>query len=332
MNPDISDKINTYLKKNDLTPLFPYNPHQKTMFRKDFVVSWTHNYTTIVTRDNTEYFFKVALEKQKFEDLERQVDFYQLLEEQKHLTFKTPKLYEWNTSGDFYFYLREKMNGVLLGNCVRAIQEFATKRIFHQLQMGLAEINHISMIDKTYWHKTKDTDWIKHKIQRTNENEILQQAIGLDLWQQIQHNILSTLHPLSSILKLSPLWGDPGPNNFLVDNGQLAIIDYSPYTYGYDGADFAEFASFCIFSPEWEQFVDSIYSPPSTLHPRSSTLDPQLFNIFFAIFLIDRMASVLWLESRGQLKIQLKNNKEFYVEKIRNKLQEVLSASRRIEP
>ena len=311
MITNIEDKINSYLKKNNLVALFPFEANKKTVFRKDFVISWTHNYTTLVTRDNTEYFLKVALESEKFDDLERQVDFYQLLEEQKHLTFKTPKLYEWNTSGDFYFYLREKMNGVLLGNCVRAKPEFATKHIFAQLRKGLAEVNELSMIDETYWQKSKDLDWIKHKIARTDENEILKKILGEKLWIKIKTHLES--NPSISELQSKPLWGDPGPNNFLVEHGQLAIIDYAPFTYGYQYADFAEFASFCVVSSEWKQFVTSL-----------PYLADKAFQAFLVVFLIDRIASVLWLESRGQLKNQLKKPKEFYVEIIKKEISALL--------
>lgn len=312
MIPNISEKINDYLKKNNLVALFPFVPHKKTVYRKDFVISWTHNYTTLVTRDNCEYFLKVALEPEKFDDLERQVDFYQLLEEQKHLTFKTPKLYEWNTSGDFYFYLREKMNGDLLGNCVRAKKEFATKHIFEQLNAGFKEVNELSMIDKTYWQKTKDPDWIKEKITRTDENEKIKTILGPDLWQQIKTKILNTKY---QILDTKPLWGDPGPNNFLVEHGQLAIIDYAPFTYGYKYADFAEFASFCVFSNEWNQFVEHV-----TNSSRSEIVGNHIFNAFLMIFLIDRAASVLWLESQGQLKVQLKKPKEIYLETLKKEI------------
>lgn len=316
MIPNIAEKISSYLKKNHLVALFPFEANKKTVFRKDFVISWTHNYTTLVTRDNQEYFLKVALEPEKFDDLERQVDFYQLLEEQKHLTFKTPKLYEWNASGNFYFYLREKMNGVLLGNCVRAKAEFATKHIFNQLQKGFKEVNQLSMIDKTYWQKTKDADWIKHKIQRTDENEVLIHTIGPDLWQRIKQKILHTTYDIPNT---KPLWGDTGPNNFLVENGILAIIDYAPFTYGYEYADFAEFSSFCVFSSEWKKFIDKI-----TIDSRSLNDGKEFFKCFQIVFIIDRVASVLWLESRGQLKNQLKKPKEYYVGIIKRELNSLI--------
>ncbi len=302
MIKDTQTKIEAFLKKNHLTPRFPYSPG-KTLLKKDFAISWTHNYTTIATREGKEYFLKIAIDPEKYEDLRSQVHFMQYLHKHK-LTFKIPKIYEWNTSGNFYFYLREHIKGELLGNYVRNKIKFAKETIFSKLEKGIEEINDLAPDLNYSWKKGKDTKWLRDKVsQLVHDKQIV---------SSLPHATLNIIDLLITNVTADekedyvPIWGDPGANNFIVAGETLAFIDYAPFSLGYRACDIAEFSSFCVFSKEWETFID-----------RLDLQNKPLFREFFIIFLLDRIRSIFWLEGRGQLHKQLTKPREYYLEAIK---------------
>lgn len=318
MIPNIQTKIAAFLKKNHFSPVYAYEPG-KSVVKKDFVLSWTYNYSTIVKKGQQKYFLKILLKQEKYRDMERQINFLTLLNRQKNLTFKIPRLHDWGLDKEFAFYLSEYIPGELLGNSVQTKPKFATGSIFEKLQNGLIEIQTVSSKSQR-WQPVKTVSWAEKKLEKALAQDDIKKALGKTLTDQIRQLRRKILNTKYLILNTN-LWGDPGPNNLLVEDGQIAMIDYAPFTTGYQYADLVEFASFCIFEQKWEAFVKIV---KQTIASRSNMNGNDTFNLFFTVFLIDRIGSVLWLEKKNRLKLQLKKSKEYYLETIKSYLVSLL--------
>jgi len=305
-------KIDAFLSKNHIIPLFPYEPN-KTVHTHFATFSWQNNYSTFIKKDGREYFMKININSQYLDDLEKQVLFMQLL--QKHqLSFIIPHVYEWSFDKTLPYYIAEKIDGETLGNSVRTKEEYMSNDIINILIKGLDQIKTLEN-NSTHWYVTKNQEWLLQKLYSLQHDEKIISIIGKKCADTIHQTILDTKY---SIIH-TPLWGDPAPNNIIVTHDyKCAMIDFKPFTIGYQHADIAEFASFCVFSQKGQAFLSSFYS-------QSPTLDLQQFNAFYLIFLIDRLYSILWLEKREQLEKQLENPKEYYIDKIVSELKTILT-------
>lgn len=300
-------KIDAFLKKNHITPQFPYVP-DATVHTNTSTFAWQNNYSTYITKNGREYFLKININPEHFQELKKQVLFMQLLQKQS-LTFVIPHIYEWSFDHNLPYYIAEKIEGDMLGNCVCTNEQFANEKIFDQLIQGLREITTIDK-HRSHWLQTKDESWIKERCVQVQKDKKILSILGEELADKIIAFIQNAHY---RAIGITPLWGDPAPNNFIVTtHNALALIDYKPFCTGYKNADMLEFSSFCIFSQKWEKLVQK-------LHQDSNEIDKALY----ALFLIDRLYSLMWLEKRNEMQRQLHKPPKFYLDTIIKHLQRI---------
>lgn len=301
------------LSKYNIKPLYTFEKYKMSK-SKDFVIGWINFYSTPAMYKGKKVFLKILMREDYRKRLNEEVRFLELLISSNIKSFQFPSVISY-IEGEHPFLIREFVEGEYLGFYDKPKEKFGSDRMINLLRNGFYEVQSVIPSSTDLWHKTKDITSF-----HGNLDESEQVISKYKMHDIISHEEFKEAHSIVESLKdkvsfdYVPIIGDPGPNNFLVSDGKIYVVDCNPFSLGNNLSDFAEFASFCIISKRWKKFTEEIKI--------KNDKEQLLYNLNLFIYLIDRIVTNCYILKQYKRKKQSMDN----ISVLKNEIEKVKHA------